>query len=157
MTLIALPALRSVSMCFYAPVSVEDPHLVKVPVSSEIHIMEASRRARWLAEEMGFNRIAAYHIATAASELAANLFFHGRGGTLSAFMIQDPAVGLVLLAEDQGPGIADLALALTDGYSTTGSLGCGLPGVRRLMDQFDICSELGAGCQVAAVKWLIRQ
>ena len=77
--MIALPALRSVSMCFYAPVSVEDPHLVKVPVSSEIHIMEASRRARWLAEEMGFNRIAAYHIATAASELAANLFFHGRG------------------------------------------------------------------------------
>jgi serine/threonine-protein kinase RsbT len=120
--------------------------------------MEACRQARQLAERLGFSRSAAYHVATAASELAANLFIHGGGGMLQIRPLDHAGPlgqtqGLELLAEDQGPGIADPALALTDGYSTGQGLGCGLPGVKRLMDEFAIESRPGPGTRIRAVKW----
>ncbi|MBK1719112.1 anti-sigma regulatory factor [Thiocystis violacea] len=132
---------------------------VRVLVGVEQDVMSACRQARQLAETLRFSRTAAYHIATAASELAANLLIHAGGGLLQASALLNPTLdgetlGLELLAEDQGPGIADLALALTEGYSTGHGLGCGLPGVKRLMDEFGIESRPGVGTRIRAVKWL---
>ena len=136
------------------------PHLeagLVVPIASEPDVMAASRQARLLAERLGFSRSSAYHIATAASELAHNVLIHGGGGCLKVraqFTHPDPSViGLELLAEDEGPGIADPELALTEGYSTGTGLGCGLPGVRRLMDEFSLEPRPGGGTRVKAVKW----
>ncbi len=126
-------------------------------INAEADIQAACRAARQLAETLGFSRAAAYHIATAASELAANVLFHGGGGWLHAQALFDAqtqqALGLEVLALDHGPGIADIALALTEGYSTGKGLGCGLPGVKRLMDDFMIESAVGAGTCVKAIKW----
>ena len=127
-------------------------------VRTETDVMTACRQARELAEALGFSRTAAYQVAIAASELAANLLVHGGGGVMRANPIASQSPdreprGLELLAEDQGPGIANLSLALTEGYSSRGGLGCGLPGVKRLMDDFAIRSEPGNGTQVRAIKW----
>lgn len=137
---------------------IENSAPVEVRIHAEHDVMSACRQARQLAERLGFSRTAAYHVATAASELAANLLIHAGGGLLMASPITDPiadgfSLGLELCAEDEGPGIPDLALALTDGYSTRQGLGCGLPGVRRLMDEFAIDSRPGRGTRVRAVKW----
>jgi len=129
--------------------------VITVTVESEAHVMEACRRARQLAEQAGFLQTAAYHVATAASELASNLLRHAGGGQFTATLQRDP-VGIVLCAEDQGPGIENLALAMEDGFSTQGGLGCGLPGVKRLMDEFEITSTPGVGTWVSATKWLAR-
>ena len=131
---------------------------VEVRIDAEHDVMAASRQARLLAERLGFSRSSAYQVATAASELAANLLLHAGGGRLLVNPLPAPDAGgllpgLELCAEDDGPGIADLALALTDGYSTRQGLGCGLPGVKRLMDEFAIDSAPGRGTRVRAVKW----
>jgi serine/threonine-protein kinase RsbT len=129
------------------------PWFCQISVTEEAHIMEASRKARTMAESMGFERIAAYHIATAASELAANMYWHAHGGVLRISRNILPH-GLLLCADDEGPGIPDIELALTDGYSTGPGLGFGLPGVKRLMDLFEIHSRPGEGCHVRAIKRL---
>lgn len=130
---------------------------VRVLIGSEPDVMAASRQARLLAERLGFSRSSAYHVATAASELASNLLTHAGGGLLCASPLVDCSdadrLGLELLAEDEGPGIADPELALTEGYSTGKGLGCGLPGVKRLMDEFSLESRPGGGTRVRAVKW----
>lgn len=120
--------------------------------------MAACRQARQLAEALGFSRTAAYQVAIAVSELATNLLVHAGGGLVQVNPIphalpHGEPLGLELLAEDRGPGIFDLSLALTEGYSTRGTLGCGLPGVERLMDDLAIRSEPGNGTQIRAVKW----
>lgn len=127
-------------------------------MNAEADVATASRSARTAAERLGFSRIAAYQIATAAAELASNLRLHAGGGRLRVTYgvlnaPKDTRLGLELCAIDRGPGIADLGLALRDGYSTAGGLGCGLPGVQRLMDTFAITSQLGQGTCVTAVKW----
>jgi serine/threonine-protein kinase RsbT len=96
------------------------------------------------------------HVATAASELANNLWMHSqRGGQLSLALSGEGAGRSVeLRADDDGPGIADIPRALSEGYSTGGGLGCGLPGVQRLMDEFSIDSAAGQGTRVVARKWL---
>lgn len=129
----------------------EDPWFCEISITEEAHIMEASRKAREMAQQMGFPHIATYHIATAASELAANMYWHAHGGLLRICFNILPH-GLLLAADDEGPGIEDIKLAMTDGYSTGHGLGCGLPGVKRLMDLFEIQSEPGKGCHVRAIK-----
>lgn len=98
----------------------------------------------------------AAHVATAASELANNLWMHAqRGGVVQLRQVsRGERSGVELCAEDDGPGIADTALALTEGYSTGGGMGCGLPGVQRLMDEFELDSTMGRGTRVVARKWL---
>jgi len=123
-----------------------------VQVIKESDIAVAVRHARQVAESVGFSKVTASYVATAASELAANLFFHGGGGTFVARTLPDRP-GLELLASDNGPGIADIDKALQDGYSTTGSLGFGLPGVKRLMDEIEIDSQPNRGTTVRARKW----
>jgi serine/threonine-protein kinase RsbT len=124
-----------------------------IQVIDESDIAAAARHARQVAESVGFDKVKVSYVATAASELAANLFFHGGGGTFAARLLPDRP-GLELLATDSGPGIADIDKALQDGYSTTGSLGFGLPGVKRLMDEMEIDSQANRGTTVKARKWV---
>ncbi len=131
------------------------PGNIIVRVTEEYHIGQAQWETRYLAGSIGLGRIPAYSAATAASELACNLFFHAaRGGKITLTAIRrDGKTGIEIMAEDSGPGISDMELALRDGFSTNGGLGGGLPGVKRLMDEFEITSEIGAGTRIITRKW----
>lgn len=126
-----------------------------ITIHEEIHIAEAQRDALWLARQAGFSRTDAYYLATAVTELAANIIHHAGSGEIRLHPLtgQD-AVGIAVIASDSGPGIANVEQALREGFSTSGSLGCGLPGVRRLMDTLEICSDPGGGTRVYACKWV---
>jgi len=126
-----------------------------VTVAQEYHVAEAQQAARSLAEAMGFSETAVYSIATAVSELANNIFFHASGGGTITLKVlrQKTKTGIEVAAVDSGPGIEDVAAAMQDGYTTRGGLGGGLPGAKRLMDQFHITSSPGKGTCVVARKW----
>nr|WP_315392751.1 ATP-binding protein [uncultured Duganella sp.] len=130
--------------------------VLRMLVASELDVAEAARMAGRHAGGLGFATVAACYVATAASELAANLLIHAGEGTFELFLLSGPAqrAGLEMVATDSGPGIADIALARREGYSTAGGLGCGLSGVQRLMDEMDIRSAVGVGTVVKARKWL---
>lgn len=135
----------------------------QLTVVRETDVPQVVAAVRHFCIDHGLSALLAAHVATAASELANNLWMHTlRGGTLSLHKLDHdpcrlpllhPRQGVELVATDDGPGIADLALALSEGYSTGGGMGCGLPGVQRLMDDFDIQSSPGAGTRVRARKW----
>lgn len=120
-------------------------------VQREADVADVVRHVRRIAELIGFSPVDCCYLATAASELATNLVIHAGGGT---FQIQaDPLrQRLEMITRDTGPGIADISLALCDGFSTSGGLGCGLPGVQRLMDSLEIHSTPGEGTTVRAWK-----
>ena len=129
-------------------------------VTEEHHVARARQTAQALALAAGFSRAAASLVATSVSELARNLVLHAtRGGsiTVAAFRRDDGPSGnrlcLELTAEDDGPGIPDVELAMEDDYTTGGGLGGGLPGVKRMMDAFEITSAVGEGTRVTARMW----
>ena len=128
-----------------------------IPVTEEYHISQARRRAGSMARALGFTRVTTFYIMTSVSELANNLFFHtNQGGTITLTpLVRIDNVGLEVIAEDQGPGIEDIDLALQDGFSTNRGLGGGLPGVKRLMDEFEIISTVGVGTRIITRKWKI--
>lgn len=128
---------------------------VIVSVWQEHHISQAQRAAKELADAIGMSQAAVYSVATAVSELACNIFFHaaGRGMIIIRPVKSNGRVGIEVLAEDSGPGIADIELAIRDGFSTNGGLGGGLPGVKRLMDEFEIESSPGRGTLIVVRKW----
>ena len=121
-----------------------------VAIVRQSDIVQASCVARDLAALAGFDQTSRYKVATAAAELALNILLHGGGGRLEVQMLER---GIELLAIDDGPGIADVALAMREGYSSIGSLGCGLPGVARMMDVVKIDTAPGQGTRVRACKW----
>jgi serine/threonine-protein kinase RsbT len=126
----------------------------KMPIKSERDIVVARQKGRAMARDFGFSLGDATLIATAISELARNIITFAREGMITMNVIYtSKREGLVIVASDEGPGIADIPRALRDGFSTSGSLGIGLPGVRRLMDEFDITSRPGAGTIVTVTKW----
>jgi serine/threonine-protein kinase RsbT len=126
----------------------------KVPINSERDIVVARQKGRAMATDLGFSLGDATLIATAISELARNVISYAREGMIAMNVVYDSRrEGLLIVASDEGPGISDVSLALRDGFSTSGSLGIGLPGVRRLMDDFDITSEPGHGTIVTVTKW----
>jgi serine/threonine-protein kinase RsbT len=129
---------------------------VAVEVSSELDVAHVIAAVTHFCADQGLPSLFAAHVATAASELANNLWMHAdRGGQVRlALQRQTGRVGVELSAEDDGPGIADVPQALVEGYSTAGGMGCGLPGVQRLMDHFSIDSAPGRGTRVVASKWL---
>ena len=93
-------------------------------------------------------------VVTAVSELARNALLYAEAGDITVSLVQqDDKHGVSIVAKDNGPGIADIPQALQDGFSTAGRLGLGLPGVKRLMDDFEICSAPGMGTTVIARKW----
>jgi serine/threonine-protein kinase RsbT len=126
----------------------------KVPINSERDIVLARQKGRAIAIELGFSVGNATLIATTISELARNIVsYAGKGEIVMSVACNSGRSGITIVASDSGPGIADLTLALRDGFSTSGSLGIGLPGVRRLMDEFDINSQVGQGTIITVTKW----
>jgi serine/threonine-protein kinase RsbT len=123
-------------------------------IGSEDDVVIFRRKVRSLAQEGGFDPFATAAITTAASELARNVLVHATGGTAVVEQVADGRRhGLRLELRDRGPGIADLDRALAGGFSTARSLGLGLSGSKRLVDEFHIESAVGVGTLVRVVKW----
>lgn len=126
----------------------------EMPIAAEEDIILVRRRVRDLAQTCRFNVFASSAITTAASELARNVWVHaGRGAAVIEKITDDLRLGIRLEFTDDGPGIADLERALAGGYSTAKSMGLGLSGSRRLVDEFAIDSQLGRGTKVTLLKW----
>jgi anti-sigma regulatory factor (Ser/Thr protein kinase) len=124
------------------------------PVKREVDVYVAMGRARDMATALGFDDIDRTRIEIAVLELTRNILAHAGSGEMVIACVEDgDRRGIAIEARDNGPGIADIALALRDGYSTAQTLGAGLPGVQRLMDDFHIESTVGVGTRVRAVKW----
>jgi serine/threonine-protein kinase RsbT len=126
-----------------------------VTVNKEPHIAKVRIAAKLLAKSIGFLDVETGCVATSVSELANNLLSHTtKGGTITMIAIkQNGKDGIEIIAEDEGPGIPDLKQAMQDGFSTNRGLGGGLPGVKRLMDEFHITSEVGTGTRIVTRKW----
>lgn len=125
-----------------------------IPVAVDADIVAARQRGRALAADLGFSPGNATLIATAISELARNILLYAGAGEILLAEVDGPGRrGIRVVARDSGPGIADLKQALQDGFSTSRRLGLGLPGVRRLMDEFEIDTRVGLGTTVVVKKW----
>ena len=128
---------------------------IHVSIGSDSDIVTARQKGRALVAELGFSITDTVMVAASISELARNIVLYaGRGEIVLGVAVNDLGKrGVVVVARDDGPGIDDLGRAMESGYSTSGSLGLGLPGVRRLMDEFQIVSVVGKGTVVTAKKW----
>lgn len=125
------------------------------PIQLDVDIITARQQGRTLAQELGFGLADQTRLATAISELARNVVQHAGQGTITLRpIVAGSKRGLEVVVADQGPGIEDVELALQDGYSTSGGLGMGLPGARRLVHEFDIVSQPGVGTTVTIRMWL---
>lgn len=124
-----------------------------VPLTSEPDIVKVRRRVREVAAQLGFSLVDQTKVVTAASELARNTLIYGLGGTMELAQLNGPRVGLRLIFEDKGPGIADINLALRDGFTTGSGLGLGLGGTKRLVNEFEIISRIGEGTKVTVTRW----
>jgi serine/threonine-protein kinase RsbT len=127
-----------------------------IPVKTDLDIVSARVEGRNLARELGFGTIDQARIATAISELARNVVLYAPEGkvTVRAVVSDDAGRGMEVVCEDNGPGIVDVELVMQDGYSTSSGLGMGLPGTKRLMDEFEIDTKVGVGTKVTVRKWL---
>lgn len=129
--------------------------LRRVPIQADSDIVAARQTGRELASELGFSQIDLTLIATAISEIARNIVLYADKGEVVFSLVQNGSrVGILIVATDQGPGIRDVELAMQHGYSTMNSLGLGLPGARRMMDEFEISSVIGKGTNIRMVKWV---
>lgn len=127
---------------------------VRVRIDTDTSVVAARQKGRELAGECGFPSTDLAVIATAISELARNIVRYAVHGEIILRLVDDNGKrGVEVVASDEGPGIPDLTLAMQDGYSTSGGLGLGLPGVRRLMDEFEITSDFGKGTTVTVRRW----
>ncbi|MDF1999817.1 anti-sigma regulatory factor [Peribacillus frigoritolerans] len=126
-----------------------------VKIINEWDIVAARQLGRNVAKELGFGTVDQARITTAISELARNIYLYAGQGSVSIEKLKiNGKSGLKIIAEDQGPGIEDIRRVMEDGYTTSGGLGAGLPGAKRLMDDFDIESIPGEGTKIIATKWL---
>jgi len=127
---------------------------IRVPINSDKDIVVARQEGRTLAMSLGFSPGDATLLATAISELARNIVTYANVGDILLDTVNGAArLGMQVVARDEGPGIADVQQALRDGFSTSGGLGLGLPGVRRLVDEFQIVSDGTSGTTVTIRKW----
>ncbi|WP_460967434.1 sigma-70 family RNA polymerase sigma factor [Pedococcus soli] len=127
--------------------------VLRVPIGADPDIVSARRAARDLAAQAGFTGTDLTMLATAVSEVARNIVRFADNGDVTIELLERPRRGIRVVARDMGPGIADVEAALQDGYSTYSGLGLGLPGARRLMDEFNLVSEAGHGTTVSMTKW----
>ena len=125
-----------------------------MPIRSDVDVLRARQSGKEMAATLRFTSSERTIIATAISEIARNTVLYAKGGHIVLKLIQHgQRRGIQVVAQDQGPGIADLGLVMQDGYTTSQGLGIGLPGAKRLMDEFDIVSELGKGTVITMKKW----
>ncbi|MBE9111146.1 anti-sigma regulatory factor [Nodosilinea sp. LEGE 07298] len=126
----------------------------EMDIQSSADVVLVRQAVRQFAIEVGFGLVDQTKIVTAASELARNTLDYGGGGTVKLETLQEGGRrGLRLTFEDQGPGIADIEMALKDGFTTGGGLGMGLGGAKRLANEFEIESVVGEGTRVIVVRW----
>jgi serine/threonine-protein kinase RsbT len=131
-----------------------NPSSGELPLSNEHDIVLARQNVRRMTQQIGFSLVDQTKMVTAASELARNALIYGGGGVLKWEILNDGAKrGLRLIFEDQGPGIPNLELAMTDGWTSGHGLGLGLTGTRRLVNEFDLQSTVGVGTRVTITRW----
>jgi len=127
---------------------------VRVSIDCDADIVAARQKGRELASHCGFPSTDLAVVATAISELARNIVRYAARGEVTLRLVDNNGKrGIEVVAADDGPGIPDIGLAMQDGYSTSGGLGLGLPGTRRLMDEFEITSDFGKGTTVTVRRW----
>jgi serine/threonine-protein kinase RsbT len=127
---------------------------IRIVIESEDDVVAARRRARQLGESLGFASTDLTLLATAISEVARNITTYASRGEIALYPVNSRGrSGIKVVATDEGPGIPDVDAALQDGFSTGAGLGLGLPGARRLVDEFEIESGPSAGTKVTLVKW----
>ncbi|MFD7984736.1 ATP-binding protein [Kitasatospora indigofera] len=125
-----------------------------MPIASNDDVVRARQLVRALAQQCKLSLVDQTKLVTAASELARNTLVHGHGGTMRVGLVDKGGRrGVSAVFQDAGPGIPDLELALTDGWTSGGGMGLGLSGARRLTDEFAIDTEVGRGTVVTVVKW----
>jgi serine/threonine-protein kinase RsbT len=130
---------------------------IRVRVEKDADLVTARAEGRALAQRLGFRPPDPTLIATAISELARNLVVHvGHGEIIMRPLVDGRRYGVLVIVRDEGPGIADVDAALSLGHASKGGLGLGLPGARRLMDEFELDSEPGKGTTVTMRKWRVR-
>ncbi len=128
-----------------------------VPIRSPADIVTARQAGRELASGAGFSSSDLTVIATAISEIARNILEYAFHGEVTLQLLRDETRrGLQVVARDEGPGIGDIPRAMQDGFTTSSGLGIGLPGTRRLMDEFEIVTRAGGGTTVTMKKWVRR-
>ncbi|AQQ52144.1 anti-sigma regulatory factor [Planococcus lenghuensis] len=126
-----------------------------VEILTEWDIVAARQLGRNVAKELGFGTVDQARITTAISELARNIYLYAGQGKIEIQRVTEKGLnGIMIVATDTGPGIPDIRKVMEDGFSTSGGLGAGLPGVKRLMDDFKIETILGEGTDIRATKWL---
>ncbi|REB07759.1 anti-sigma regulatory factor [Sporosarcina sp. BI001-red] len=126
-----------------------------VEIFTEWDIVAARQLGRNEAKNSGFGTVDQARITTAISELARNIYLYAGKGKIEIERVStDGMKGMTIIASDEGPGIPDLRKVMEDGFSTSGGLGAGMPGVKRLMDDFKVESEVGKGTTITATKWL---
>jgi len=124
-----------------------------LPIAREHDVQQAVTQCRRICLQCGFKQVQAIKVATALAELARNMLYHAGGGDIYIRPLHTPKPGIEIEAIDNGPGIADIALAMQDHFSTRGTLGIGLPAVKRLMDDMQIKSVPGQGTRIRARMW----
>lgn len=124
-----------------------------LPIRSGDDVVVVRQTTRAWATTLGLSLVELTKLVTAASELARNTLEHGGGGEVELALLEGPRGGVRLVFRDEGPGIPDVATALRDGFTTGGGMGLGLGGARRLVNEFDITTEVGKGTQVTIVRW----
>jgi serine/threonine-protein kinase RsbT len=130
---------------------------LRVSIDDETDLVRARAEGRALAERQGFSRTDATLIATAISEVARNIVVHAGQGEIALRPLDEQSrCGLAVIARDEGPGIRDVEAAIGLGSTSGRGLGLGLPGARRLMDDFEVASTPGRGTTVTMVKWRVR-
>ena len=127
---------------------------LRLPIAADVDVVQARQQGREVAANAGFTSGDQTVIAAAISEIARNILMYAKRGEIVLSVVANgDRQGVVVIARDQGPGIRDVARALQDGYSTSGGLGLGLPGAKRLMDEFELTSAVGQGTTVTMKKW----
>jgi len=130
-------------------------HKTSVYITADWDVVSVRQIGRKESKEIGFNTVDQVRITTAISELARNIYLYAKVGTIEIERLDsDGMKGIAVVAVDKGPGIENLRKVMEEGYSTSGGLGDGLPGVKRLMDTFHIQSIVGEGTVIRAEKWL---
>ena len=134
--------------------SAETKSQIEVRIDDESHIVTVRKAIRDVTTRLEFGITDVTRIVTSASELARNVFHYAGTGVMRwRELADDGRIGIELTFEDQGPGIANIDQAMQEGYSTSGGLGMGLPGTKRLMDEMEIQSQIGLGTKVTVRKW----